>query len=65
MLKYEIIGMFENEEEGSVLRIAKLGDSIFIFANDLVKKEAVAFVPTKEQLVEIGKAIVKAWEIAS
>ena len=52
------------DKRNSLLRVSVLDGKTHIFVNDTIAMEGAFFVLTREQIVELGKALLGAWEVA-
>lgn len=58
----ETIELLRITNEYTLLRLYAFGTKVSIMLNDLETNEAVAFDLTDLQLIELGKALIKAFE---
>lgn len=67
-IEYTEIARFESPVligQPNLLRVVVLDGKIFIFTNNLNTDVAVDINLTRENVVELGKALLEAWQIAS
>lgn len=59
---YEELYRLEKYNNKSILRISVLDGQTLLIMNDLVTNEAVSIDLSKEEIVQLGKGLIRAWE---
>lgn len=61
-LTYEELYRLEKDNHNTILRVSHLDGQTLLMLNDMVTHEAVSITLSGEEIVQLGKALIGAWE---
>lgn len=61
-LTFEELHRLEKDNNNTILRVTHLDGYTLLILNDMVTHEAVSITLSGEEIVRLGKALIRAWE---